>query len=114
MRVYPFQVARVKPVMESPLVLASRPPPPSRIIDGGRVYTVKGLLAVCRLCRGCQYLVDWAGMLLRRGLRLLQATFLIQLSFGNSTDSTRISLGRQVASQEGGEGGGTVTSRPLH
>ena len=62
LRVHPtFHVARVKPVEESSLVPASRPPPPPRFIDGGPVYKVKRLLAVRRRGRGRQYLVDWEG-----------------------------------------------------
>ena len=45
LRVYPtFHVSLIKPVKESVLVPASRPPPPPRFIDGGSVFTVKWLL----------------------------------------------------------------------
>ena len=62
LRVHPtFHVAWIKPVMERPLVPASRPPPPPRFIHGGPAFTVKRLLAVRRRGHGHQYLVDWQG-----------------------------------------------------
>lgn len=62
LRVHPtFHVGKIKPVKESSLVPATKPPPPPRIVDGGLVYTVKKLLAVRRRGRGRQFLVDWKG-----------------------------------------------------
>lgn len=62
MRVHPtFHVSKVKPVKESPLVPASRPPPPARLVDGGLTYTVHKILRSRRRGRGLQYLIDWEG-----------------------------------------------------
>ena len=62
LRVHPtFHVAQIKPVKESALVPASRPPPTPRFIDGSLVFKVKRLLVVCQWVRGHQYLVDWQG-----------------------------------------------------
>ncbi|KAF7647353.1 hypothetical protein LDENG_00173620, partial [Lucifuga dentata] len=56
-----FHVSCIKPVVSSPLMLPSKPPPPPRIVDGGEVFTVRRLLKVQRRGRGLQYLVDWEG-----------------------------------------------------
>ncbi|KAK5913399.1 hypothetical protein CgunFtcFv8_007934 [Champsocephalus gunnari] len=62
LRVHPtFHVSKLKPVKESKMVPASKPPPPPRLIDGGLVYTVKRLLKVRKRGRGQQFLVDWEG-----------------------------------------------------
>ena len=62
LKVHPtFHVSKVKPLTESTLVPASKPPPPPRIVDGGPTYTVKRLLAVRKRGRGRQFLVDWEG-----------------------------------------------------
>lgn len=60
MRIHPtFHVSQLKPVKESSLVPASKPPPPPQLIDGGPFYTVRRLLGVRHRGRGRQYLVDW-------------------------------------------------------
>ncbi|KAI3376091.1 hypothetical protein L3Q82_016617 [Scortum barcoo] len=56
-----FHVSKLKPVKESPLVPPSKPPPPSKMVDGGPVYAVKKLLVVRKRGRGRQFLVDWEG-----------------------------------------------------
>ena len=62
LRVHPtFYVGKLKPVKESLMVPAAAPPPPPRMVDGGPVFSVKRLLAVCSRGRGRQYLVDWEG-----------------------------------------------------
>uniref|UniRef100_A0A8C7WWZ3 Gypsy retrotransposon integrase-like protein 1 n=1 Tax=Oryzias sinensis TaxID=183150 RepID=A0A8C7WWZ3_9TELE len=60
LRVHPtFHVSKVKPVVDSPLVPPSEPPP--RMVGGGPVYTVRKILAVRKRGRGRQFLVDWLG-----------------------------------------------------
>ena len=62
LRVHPtFHVSQVKPVKDSPLVPAVKPPPPPEMVEGGPVYKVKQLLAVRSRGRGKQFLVDWEG-----------------------------------------------------
>uniref|UniRef100_A0A7N9ASS9 Chromo domain-containing protein n=1 Tax=Mastacembelus armatus TaxID=205130 RepID=A0A7N9ASS9_9TELE len=62
LRIHPtFHVSKIKPEVVSSLVPAPDPPPPSRTIGGGPVYTVKCLLRSRRRGRGVQYLVDWKG-----------------------------------------------------
>lgn len=56
-----FHVSHVKPVIESPLMPASRPSPLPRLVVSQPVYTVKRLLWVHHRERGLQYLVDWVG-----------------------------------------------------
>ncbi|TKS65349.1 hypothetical protein D9C73_028396 [Collichthys lucidus] len=48
LRVHPtFHVSQVKLVKENPMVPPLPPPPPPEVVDGGPVYKVKKLLAVC-------------------------------------------------------------------
>ena len=62
MRVHPtFHVSNVKPVYESTLVPASKPPPPPQLFEGGQVYKVRKLLEVRNRGRGKQFLLDWKG-----------------------------------------------------
>lgn len=62
LRVSPvFHVSLLKPVLTSPLSPPIPPPPPSRIVAGSPVFTVKQLLDSRRVGRGTQYLVDWEG-----------------------------------------------------
>ncbi|KAI3354812.1 hypothetical protein L3Q82_004537 [Scortum barcoo] len=56
-----FHVSKVKPVRESHLVPPTKPPLPPKMVEGGPVYAVKKLLAVCKRGRGRQFLVDWEG-----------------------------------------------------
>ncbi|XP_041934870.1 uncharacterized protein LOC121697408 [Alosa sapidissima] len=56
-----FHFSRLRPVSTSPLVPATKPPPPPRIVDWEPVYTIHRLLDPCRVGRGLQYLVDWQG-----------------------------------------------------
>ena len=61
LRVHPtFHVSQVKPARENRMSTTT-PPPPPEVIDGGPVYKVKRLLAVCNWGRGRQYLVEWEG-----------------------------------------------------
>jgi len=62
LRVCPiFHVSRVKPVSMSRFAPSSEPPPPTRFVDGGPVYTVRRLLRSRWRGRGVHYLVDWEG-----------------------------------------------------
>ena len=62
LRVHPtFHVSEVKPTEDSPMVPATKPPPPLETADGGLLYKVKRLLAVRNRGRGKQFLVDWEG-----------------------------------------------------
>ncbi|KAI3376926.1 hypothetical protein L3Q82_000016 [Scortum barcoo] len=62
LRVHPtFHVSKLKPVRESPLDPPTKPLPPPKLVNGGPVYKVKKLLAVCKRGRGRQFLVDWEG-----------------------------------------------------
>lgn len=62
LRVHPtFHVSKIKPVCESTLVPASKPPPPPQFFEGGDVYKVRKLLEVRNRGRGKQFLVDWKG-----------------------------------------------------
>ncbi|KAI3356746.1 hypothetical protein L3Q82_003429 [Scortum barcoo] len=54
-----FHVSKIKPVKESPLVPPTKALPPPNMVDGGLVYAVKKLLAVRKMGRGRQFLVDW-------------------------------------------------------
>ncbi|KAI3357103.1 hypothetical protein L3Q82_015568, partial [Scortum barcoo] len=62
LRVHPtFQVSKLKPVRESPLVPPTKPPLLSKMVAGGPVYKVNKLLAVRKRGWGRQFLVDWEG-----------------------------------------------------
>lgn len=62
LRVHPtFHVSKVKPVKESVMVPATKPPPAPRMVEGGPVYAVKKLLAVRNRGWGRQFLVDLEG-----------------------------------------------------
>lgn len=99
LRVHPtFHVAQIKPVKESALVPASRPPPTPRFIDGSLVFKVKRLLVVCQWGRGHQYLVDWQGY----GAGSRPATLGTPLPFGTSATAIMTSPGHQVPSLEEG------------
>ena len=111
LRVHPtFHVARIKLVMESPLVPASRPPLPPWFINGGPAFTVKRLLAFQRRGRGHQYLVDW------KGYGPEERSW---VSSSNIMDPTLIQdFHRRHPNQPGASGaiprgGGTVMSRPM-
>lgn len=62
LRVHPtFHVSQVKPTKDSPMVPATKPPPPLEAADGAPLYKVRRLLAVRNRGRGKQFLVDWEG-----------------------------------------------------
>ena len=67
LRVHPtFHVSKIKPVKESAMLPATKPPPSPRMVGGGAprggpVYAVKRLLAVRNRGWGRQFLVDWEG-----------------------------------------------------
>lgn len=62
MKIHPtFHVSRVKPYVGSRFEPSSRPPPPTRFLDGDPIYTVRRILRSRRRGRGVHYLVDWEG-----------------------------------------------------
>lgn len=62
MRVHPtFHISRLKSVVFSPLIPATRPPHAPRMIAGQPGYTVRRILSSRQIQWGTQYLVDWEG-----------------------------------------------------
>ena len=111
LKVHPtFHVGKVKPVRESPLVPASKPPPPPRMVDGGPVYTVKKLLGVRNRGRGKQFLVDWVGYGPEER-QWVPASFIVDRSL--ITDFYQDHPGGSGTSGAVPRGGGTVVSRQL-
>ncbi|KAK5935669.1 hypothetical protein CgunFtcFv8_021011 [Champsocephalus gunnari] len=109
LKVHPtFHVGKIKPVRESSLVPASKPPPPPQMVEGGPVYAVKRLLAVRKRGRGRQFLVDWDGYGLEERT-WIPASFIVDPSMIKDFDRDH----PEVPGTSGAvpRGGGTVTSR---
>ncbi|KAI2664142.1 Transposon Tf2-8 polyprotein [Labeo rohita] len=59
-RIHPiFHVSKLKPIFHSAINLPVPVPPPSRLVDGEPVYSVKCILDSRQRGQGFQYLVDW-------------------------------------------------------